>query len=124
MCDALHCFQASYWVENLYILGGEFLISNMGEITTTVTFDRESTDSYQLVIEVIDSGTTPSALTTTTTMTVSISGKSFKPITNKPLSDNKISDIPIMEAVPSFSHMTTGTHKELKMKPFLHMYSF
>ncbi|XP_053377420.1 cadherin-23-like [Mercenaria mercenaria] len=52
--------------------GGEFLISTTGEITTTVNFDRESTDSYQLEIVVSDSGTTPSALSTTTTLTITI----------------------------------------------------
>ncbi|XP_060602144.1 cadherin-23-like isoform X2 [Ruditapes philippinarum] len=52
--------------------GGEFLISTSGEITTTVVFDRETTDNYLLEIVVTDSGTTPSAMSTTTTLTITI----------------------------------------------------
>ncbi|XP_052781279.1 protocadherin Fat 4-like isoform X2 [Mya arenaria] len=53
--------------------GGEFLISNTGEVTTTVSFDREiGPDNYQLEIVVTDSGTSPSALSTTTTLTITI----------------------------------------------------
>ena len=56
--------------------GGEFLISSTGEVTTAaVTFDRETTDNYELVIEVADSGTNPAAFTTTTTLTIAITGR-------------------------------------------------
>lgn len=54
--------------------GGEFLISTSGEITTTVVFDRETTDNYLLEIVATDSGTTPQAMSTTTTLSVTITG--------------------------------------------------
>jgi hypothetical protein len=53
------------------------LISTSGEITTSVVFDRETTDNYLLEIVVTDSGTTPSAMSITTTLTITITGKHF-----------------------------------------------
>lgn len=61
-------------IDHLFSIGGEFFISSTGEVTTRVNFDRESTDSYELEILVTDSGITPSALSTTTTLTIAITG--------------------------------------------------
>ncbi|KAH3880472.1 hypothetical protein DPMN_004386, partial [Dreissena polymorpha] len=60
---------ASYTVDGL---GGEFLISATGVVTTTISFNREAVASYTLVIVVRDNGTNPSVLSTTTTLVVTI----------------------------------------------------
>ncbi|KAL4226468.1 Protocadherin Fat 4 [Mactra antiquata] len=52
--------------------GGEFSISTTGVVTSNVLFDRETTDNYLLEIIVTDDGVTPSALSTTTSLTVVI----------------------------------------------------
>jgi hypothetical protein len=52
---------------------GDFAVSSSGEVTTVNALNRESVASYSIVIEVIDSGTSP--LTTTTTLQVTVTGK-------------------------------------------------
>lgn len=47
-------------------------ISATGEVTTVNTLDRETTASYSLVIEVVDSGT--ATLSTTTTLSITVIG--------------------------------------------------
>ena len=55
-----------------FFIGGDFAISTTGEVTVVNSPDRESLDSYALVIHVIDGGIP--ALTFTTTLAILITG--------------------------------------------------
>ena len=58
---------------NYYFSGGEFLISATGEVSINMELDFESKQYFELVIEVSDSGVP--ALTTTTTLGVTVTGR-------------------------------------------------
>lgn len=62
-------------IYHLAILGSVFTILGSGEVSLLGSLDRETLDNYQLVIEVDDSGI--SALTTTTTLTITVAGTLF-----------------------------------------------
>ena len=53
--------------------GGEFELSTSGVVSTAMMLDYETSQYYELVIEVSDSG--DPALTTTTTLGITVQGR-------------------------------------------------
>ncbi|XP_012943596.1 protocadherin Fat 4 [Aplysia californica] len=57
------------------IIGGDtdgvFSVDSSGKIATQASLDRETTDSYTLIVQVIDSGVSPKSVTTSVSVTIS-----------------------------------------------------